>query len=100
MITKIGDLLKEIIPNFDELEIIYTEHYISHTGYDKTNHLLMIRNCMYCYEGCIMPFDLDTSKVISTLEEELPVEVEFDKIITIDKGTTYKFYMRLTEEED
>lgn len=99
MITKIGDILREIIPNFEDIEIVYGEHYL-HTGYDSKNHMLLIRNCMYCYNGCEVEFDLDTVKVTKALEEKLPLKVEFDKEIIFDKGQTYKFYITLKEEED
>lgn len=99
MITKIGNILKESIPDFENLEVIYTNHYL-HDGYDKLHHTLMIRSCVYCYDGCPVDFDLDTLKVTRVLENELPLKVEFDKQTTFEQGVTYKFYITIKEEED
>lgn len=98
MITKIGNILKKTIPDFENIEIIYTNHYLPHEGYDEKNHTLMIRNCMYCYEGYPVDFELDTHKVIKTLEKELPVKVEFAKQLMVEEGVTYKFFITLMEE--
>lgn len=98
MITRIGEILKEIIPDFENLEIIYGEHYL-HDGYDEQNHMLLIRNCIYCYEGRPVEFDLDTVKVTKALEEKLPLKVTFDKQMLFDGGNTYKFYLTIKEEE-
>ena len=93
MITKIGDILRRIIPEyFENIEVIYGEHYL-HTGHDETNHMLLIRDCLQCCEEYKPDFDLDTLKVCDALEKELPLKVVFDKILTFEGGKTYKFYI-------
>ena len=98
MIKEIGEILKEIIPDFENLEIVYGEHY-THMGYDEKNHMLLIRNCIYCYEGCPVDFEIDLLKVQRALEKELPLKVEFDKSLMFDGGLTYKFYITLKGED-
>lgn len=97
---KIYSVLETIIP-FEGVEIIYTKHYIKdvydkekYLGYDEKNHLLLIRDCIgysYDYER---NFDLDVDIIIETLEKE-GLDVSFDKIIMIDEGKTYKFYLSI-----
>ena len=99
MITRIGEILKEIIPDFVNLEIIYGEHYL-HDGYDEKNHMLLIRNCIYCYEGCPVEFEIDLLKIQETLEKELPLTVKFDKSLMFDDGLTYKFYLTINDEAE
>lgn len=98
MITKIGDILREIIPEFENIEIIYGEHYTP-LGYDEKNHMLLIRNCVYCYEGYPVDLEIDLLNVQKTLEKELPLKVEFDKTLMFDDGLTYKFYITLTGDD-
>ena len=98
MITKIGDILREIIPEFENIEIIYGEHYTYHGHAEKT-HMLLIRNCLICYEGGPVDFKLDCLNVQRALEKELPLKVEFDKTLMFDDGLTYKFYITLTGDD-
>ena len=92
MITQISKVLEDIIPQFDETELIYTEHSV-HGEYDPINHLLLIRHAMTCHYGCELEYYLDPEEVKNELEKELPVEVTFDRIITIEGGKTYRFYI-------
>lgn len=98
MITEISEILKEIIPDFENLEIIYGEHY-THLGYDEKNHMLLIRNCINCYEECPIDFEIDLLKIQETLEKQLPLKIEFDKTLMFDGGLTYKFYITIKKEE-
>lgn len=98
---RIYEILKETIPN-DGVEMIYTNHYLfdgAVKGYDEKHHLLMIRDGMYCYQGCERDFDLDTVEITKALEKQLPVKVDCDDIITIQGGKTYKFYIEILGEE-
>ena len=92
MITQISKVLEDVIPQFDETELIYTEHSV-HGEYDQINHLLLIRHAMTCHYGCELEYYLDPEEVKNELEKELPVEVTFDRIITIEGGKTYRFYI-------
>lgn len=99
MISKIADILREVIPNFKSVELIYTEHYIGYEDNpDKKNHLLLIRNGDFCFAGHDIPFELDTLEITNALEKELPVKVDFDKTLTIQDGNTYKFYIVINED--
>lgn len=95
---QIYDVLKEVLPEMEGVEIIYTNHYTS-LGYDEKHHLLMIRDGMYCYQGCERDFDLDTLEITKALEKQLPVKVDYADIITIQDGKTYKFYIEISGEE-
>ena len=95
---KIYDLLEELLHDMEGVEIIYTNHYLTDKGFDSKNHLLMIRDAYYCFCGHERTFELDTSEIVNALEKALPVNVEFDKTLTIKDGKTYKFY--ITFEED
>ena len=98
MITSISKVLEDVIPQFDETELIYTEHSVR-GEYDKTNHLLLIRHAMTCHYGCELEYYLDPEEVKNELEKELPVEVTFDRIVTIEGGKTYRFYITIKDEE-
>lgn len=101
----IYEILKETIPDAAGVEMIYTNHYLfdgpvkEYDGYDEKHHLLMIRDGMYCYQGCERDFDLDTLEITKALEKQLPVKVDCDDIITIQNGKTYKFYIEILGEE-
>ena len=98
MIAKISKVLEDVIPQFDETELIYTEHSV-HGEYDPINHLLLIRHAMTCHYGCELDFEIDPDLVKNELEKELPVEVTFDRIVTIEGGKTYRFYITIKDEE-
>ena len=98
MITQISKVLEDVIPQFDETELIYTEHSVC-GEYDKTNHLLLIRHAMTCHYGCELEYYLDPEEVKKELEKRLPVEVTFDRIISIEEGKTYRFYITIKDEE-
>lgn len=98
---EIYEILKETIPD-EGVEMIYTNHYLLDgpvKGYDEKHHLLMIRDAMYCYQGCERDFDLDTLEITKALEKQLPVKADCDDIITIQNGKTYKFYIEILGEE-
>lgn len=98
---KIYEILMEIIP-FDGVEIIYTKHYCLNgatEGYDEKNHLLMIRDANYCMCGYERDFELDAQVIIEALEKQLPIKVDYDNIITIQDGKTYKFYIEILKGE-
>ena len=98
MITRISKVLEEVIPQFDETELIYTEHSVR-GEYGQINHLLLIRHAMTCHYGCELEYYLDPEEVKNELEKELPVKVTFDRIVTIEGGKTYRFYIIKKEEE-
>ena len=98
MITSISKVLEDIIPQFDETELIYTEHSVC-GEYDPINHLLLIRHAMVCFHGCELEFEVDPEEVKKELEKRLPVEVTFDRIISIEDGKTYRFYIVNKQEE-
>ena len=54
---------------------------------------------MTCHYGCELEYYLDPEDVKNELEKELPMEVTFDRIITIEGGKTYRFYIIKKEEE-
>ena len=43
-------------------------------------------------------FELDTQVITEDLEKQLPIKVDYDNIITIQDGNTYKFYIEIKEE--
>ena len=95
---RIYEVLQKTIPDMEGIEVIYTNHYIQGAGddgYDEVNHLLLIRDGMYCYEGCKREFDLDIFKISQALEKELPINATFDRSLRIENGQTYRFYIEI-----